>query len=119
MISNSCGPSEFTLRRNNMAGFRCFLAAVLGLLPSSFLFAQSSGERMQSDPSGEWVLTTVVFGENMSERLKLTLEKDQISGTLFRDEGAPLKGTLTCTELQFGCIHTSCHPNYHTRPSNP
>src|SRR5207245_725514 len=84
IISNSCAPSEFTLRRNNMMGFRCFLAVVLGLLLGSSLFAQSSGERIQSDPSGEWVLTTIVYGENLSERLKLTAEKDQLRGTLFR-----------------------------------
>jgi amidase len=84
-----------------MTGFRCLLAAILGLLLGSSLFAQSSSERMQSDPSGEWVLTTVLYRENLSERLKLTLEKDQISGTLFRDEGATLKGTLKGQELQF------------------
>jgi amidase len=84
-----------------MTGFRCLLAAVLGLLLGSFLFGQSSGERMQSDPSGEWVLTTVVYGENLSERLSLKLEKGQVSGMLFRDEGAALKGTLKGQELQF------------------
>ncbi len=84
-----------------MTGFRCFPAVVIGLLLGSSLFGQSSGERTQSNPSGEWVLTTVVYGENLSERLKLTLEKDQVSGTLFRDEGATLKGTLKGQELQF------------------
>src|SRR2546426_3780010 len=84
-----------------MMGFRCFLAVVLGLLLGSSLFAQSSGERIQSDPSGEWVLTTIVYGENLSERLKLTAEKDQLRGTLFRDEGATVKGTLKGQELQF------------------
>ncbi len=84
-----------------MVGFRFLLAAVLGLLPGSFLFAQSSSERTQSDPSGDWVLVTDAYGEKLSERLSLKLEKGELSGTILRDEGASVKGTLKGQELQF------------------
>lgn len=84
-----------------MTGFCRLLAVFFALFLSSSLCPQNSAERAQSDPSGDWVLTTVVFGENLGERLQLKVEKDQLSGTLFRDEGVALKGTLKGQELKF------------------
>jgi acetamidase/formamidase len=84
-----------------MTGFRRLLAVFFGLFLASPLFSQSSGGRPETDPSGEWVIITVVFGENLGERLQLKVEKDQLSGTLFRDEGAALKGTVKGQELKF------------------
>jgi amidase len=84
-----------------MTGFRRLLKVFFGLFLSSSLLGQNSADRPQGDLSGDWVLTTVVFGENLGERLQLKVEKDQISGTLFRDEGVALKGTVKGRELKF------------------
>ena len=47
------------------------------------------------------MLTTLVFGENLGERLQLKVERDQLSGTLFREEGVALKGIVYGQELKF------------------
>ncbi len=79
-----------------MKCFRFLLAVLCSLLLNSFTFAQST-----NDLSGEWVLTTNVYGESLSERLSLKLDKGELSGTLFRDEGTALKGTLKGQEILF------------------
>jgi hypothetical protein len=84
-----------------MTGFRRLLAVFFGLFLSSSLFGQNSSERTPSDLSGDWVLTTVVFGENIGERLQLKVEKDQLSGTLLRDEAVSLKEAVHGQELKF------------------
>lgn len=77
------------------------LSFCTGLVLICALFASSSPAQGQMEPSGDWVLTTVVFGENLGERLRLKAEKDQLSGILFRDEGVALKGTVKGFELRF------------------
>ena len=72
-----------------------------GLVLICALLAPSSPGQRASDPSGEWVLITVVFGDNLGERLQLNVDKDQLSGTLFRDESVALKGTVKGQELKF------------------
>ncbi len=79
----------------------CLSALFLSLVLSSPLFSESQAGPPQTDPSGEWVLTTVVFGQNLGERLKLKLERDQVGGSLYRDEDVALKGTLKGKELKF------------------
>lgn len=77
------------------------LSFCTGLVVVCTLCASSSPAQGQTDPSGDWVLTTVMFGENLGERLQLKVERDQLSGTLFRDEGVALKGTVRGQELNF------------------
>jgi amidase len=84
-----------------MKFFRSRVAVFFSLFVGSFLPAQNSGDRAENDLSGDWVLTTNVHGEKLSERLSLKLEKGKLSGTLFRDEGVTLKGTLNGQELYF------------------
>lgn len=81
--------------------FRHPLVFLFGLLLSSTAFCQNQAELNQKNLTGDWVLTTVVYGENLGERLQLKLEKDQLTGTIFRDEGAALRGTVKGQELQF------------------
>lgn len=80
---------------------RRLLVLCISLTLSFTLFSQTSRGQAQGDPSGEWVLTTVVFGQTLGERLKLKLEKDQVAGSLHRDEDVALKGTLKGQELRF------------------
>jgi hypothetical protein len=47
------------------------------------------------------VQITDAYGEKLSKRLSLKLEKSELSGTIFRDEGAALKSTLKGQELHF------------------
>jgi amidase len=75
-------------------------AFLLAFFLSIAFLAQSASGQTQTDPTGEWILTTVVYGENLGERLKLKLEKGQFSGTLHRDEDVALKGTLKDSEIK-------------------
>jgi amidase len=84
-----------------MKFFRSFEAVLFSLFVSVSLFGQTTSDRTQGDLSGDWLLITDAYGEKLSERLSLKLEKDQLSGTIFRDEGASVKGTLKGQELQF------------------
>ncbi len=84
-----------------MKCFRFFLAVLCSLFLNSSLSAQGANERTESNPSGDWILITNVYGESLSERLTLKLEKSELSGTLFRDEGAALKGSLKGQEILF------------------
>jgi amidase len=80
---------------------RRLLVLCMSLILSFTLFSQRSPGQAQGDPSGEWVLTTVVFGQTLGERLKMKLERDQVAGSLHRDEDVALKGTLKGQELKF------------------
>src|SRR5207249_2130095 len=91
----SIAPSNSTLRRNIMKCFRFFLAVLCSLFLNSSLSAQGANERTESNPSGDWILITNVYGESLSERLTLKLEKSELSGTLFRDEEI---GRASCRE---------------------
>jgi len=84
-----------------MKCFRGLFAFLCSLLLNSPLLAQSASNRTQYDPSGEWILVSDVYGEKLSERLELKMEREPLGGTIFRDEGAVLKGTLKGQELQF------------------
>src|SRR5436190_12847156 len=97
----SIAPSDSTLRRNTMKCFRFFLAVLCSLFLNSSLSAQGANERTESNPSGDWILITNVYGESLSERLTLKLEKSELSGTLFRDDGTALKGSLKGQEILF------------------
>jgi hypothetical protein len=91
----------FCFRRIEMNCRQRVLAFSTWFALISALLAPRSTAQGQTDPSGDWVLTTVVFGENLGERLQLKAEKDQLSGTLLRDEGVALKGTFKGQGLTF------------------
>ena len=82
--------------------FLRFLVVVhFALFPGSSCFGQAKSDRPQNDLSGDWLLTTNVYGEKQGERLTLKLDKDQLTGTIFRDEGAAVKGTFKGEDLHF------------------
>jgi len=57
IIANSRGPSEFTLRRNNMKLFRHPLVFLFSLLLSSTAFCQNQAELNHKDLTGDRVLS--------------------------------------------------------------
>lgn len=84
-----------------MTSIRSLVAVLVGLLLSSSLFSQDIAKSAPGDLSGEWELTTVVYGLKLGERLTLKMEKDQLGGSLYRDENVPLKGSLRGQEVKF------------------
>src|SRR5947208_17130665 len=87
-------PSASTLRRNIMKCFRFFLAVLCGVFLNSSLSAQGANERTESNPSGDCILITNVYGESLSEQLTLKLDNSELDRTLVRDEGTARKGWL-------------------------
>ena len=85
-------PKLHLLRRVAIFASALAVAASCGL---------SAGAQSPPDVTGEWMLTTVILGHNLSERLNLKLEKDQLSGTIFRGEKVSLQGTLTGQDVRF------------------
>ena len=71
-------------------------SSVLSIAPVLLTAAQD-----QPGLSGDWVLTTVIYGQNLGERLILKLEKDHLSGSIYRDSKIPLEGTLQGREIHF------------------
>src|SRR5258706_16421777 len=52
--------------------------------------------------SGDWVLTTVTFGNERSERLQLRQEKGQLSGSIYRrGKNVPLTGKVEGGSIEF------------------
>jgi amidase len=52
--------------------------------------------------SGDWVLTTVTFGNERSERLQLRQEKGKLSGSIYRrGKNVPLTGKVEVGNIQF------------------
>jgi hypothetical protein len=52
--------------------------------------------------SGDWVLTTVTFGNERSERLQLRQEKGKLSGSIYRrGKNVPLTGKIEGGNIQF------------------
>jgi acetamidase/formamidase len=52
--------------------------------------------------SGEWVLTTITFGNERHERLKIRDEKGKLSGSIYRrGKNAPLTGKVDGENVQF------------------
>ena len=58
--------------------------------------------RAPSSLSGEWILTTVVFGNERSERMNLQVEKKKVTGSVYRrGKRIPLTGRIEGDEIQF------------------
>lgn len=75
-----------------MAAWRFAVLCLLTLIYSSASFAQDLAE--------DWELTTVVFGQNLGERMNLSLDKGQFSGYVYRGEKVALKGSLAGTTFK-------------------
>ncbi len=59
--------------------------------------------RMPATLSGEWVLTTVTFGHERSERMNLQVEKGKVTGSVYRrGKRVPLAGKIEGADIQFG-----------------
>ena len=76
------------------------------ILAASFLIASvAAGQAAPRSPaslSGEWVLTTVVFGNERSERLDLKVGKGKVTGSVYRrGKRVPLAGKIEGAEIQF------------------
>jgi len=85
-----------------MNGRRIGIALALSVLAASV----AAGRQTSSAPSslsGEWVLTTVVFGNERSERLSLRVEKGKLTGSVYRrGKNIPLAGKVEGDSVQFG-----------------
>ena len=78
-----------------------FLALSASLL-SAYLAAGQETPRPAANLSGEWILTTVVFGNERSERMDLKLEKGRITGSVYRRrKHVPLAGRIEGAEIRF------------------
>jgi acetamidase/formamidase len=71
--------------------------AALCLLVSAALSGQAA-RPATADVSGEWELTTVVFGNPLAERIELKVENGKITGT---SSGRPVTGTVERDRVRF------------------
>src|SRR5262249_62261384 len=58
----------------------------------------SSPQTGTADVSGEWELTTMIFGNPLSERLTLTVENGKLTG---KSSGKDVTGTVEGDRIQF------------------
>ncbi len=63
--------------------------------------AQKPPETGSASVSGEWVLTTELFGNPLHERLNLRVEKGKISGSVYRGKSVPVSGKIDGDRVQF------------------
>ena len=84
-----------------MKGLRGFSALAVSLLVAPFAIGQEA-PRAPASLSGEWILTTVVFGNERSERLNLQVEKGKVTGSVYRRrKRVPLAGKIEGGEIRF------------------
>jgi amidase len=80
-------------------GFFPALAALV--LIASAAFGQEA-PRAPASLSGEWVLTTVYFGNERGERMNLQVEKGKVTGWVYRrGKRVPLAGKVEGADIQF------------------
>jgi len=85
-----------------MRSRRGFLRVVLSVLAAA---AGASGQTIPASAglSGEWALTTVIFGNERSERMNLRVEKGKVTGSVYRHgKRIPLAGKIQGDDIQFG-----------------
>lgn len=73
------------------------IAVALGLLVSAALPGQDA-RPAPGDASGDWEMTTIVFGSPLAERIVLKVEGGKISGT---SSGRPITGTVEGDRVRF------------------
>lgn len=52
-------------------------------------------------PTFDWELTSIIFGHSLGERMKLKIDKDELSGAVYRGENVTLHGTLHAADVNF------------------
>ncbi len=80
---------------------RLALALVGCLVTAAVVLAEPTPASAPADLSGEWVLTTMVFGEALSERLVLHAEKGTLTGTVSHGGNTPVTGTIDGDRVRF------------------
>jgi len=70
-----------------------WILPVLGLLASALVAAAPAG-----DVSGEWEMTSMVFGNPLVERVTFSVEKGKLTGT---SSGRPVTGTVDGDRVRF------------------
>jgi amidase len=76
------------------------IAAFVAATVLSVVFAAHSGfAQVDQNATADWELTTVIFGHNLGERLKLKIDKGQPSGAVYRGENVTLTGTVRGSDV--------------------
>jgi amidase len=78
-----------------------FLVVSFGLTLNAALLLPNIAAQTRADLTGEWVLTTVIYGQNLGERLTLRAETDRLSGSIHRDGSVTLEGSVKDRTIQF------------------
>ncbi len=76
------------------------LCVLTGLLASRTAWA-ANGPAAPASLAGEWVLTTTVFGSAAGERLKLSVDRGKITGSIYRRRDVPVAGTVEGDRVRF------------------
>ena len=74
--------------------------AVATFLAAQFV-AGTALAKSDQNPTADWELTSVVFGHNLGERMKLKVDQGQLSGAVYRGENVTLQGTLHGSDVGF------------------
>jgi amidase len=82
-----------------MSGLRRIRAFAATILFQLVLTAFAAFAQLVPSPTTDWELTTVVFGHNLGERMKLKIDKDELSGAVYRGENVALHGTLHASDV--------------------
>ena len=84
-----------------MPGLRRISSFVATILFHLILTACLAFAQLAPSPTADWELTTVFFGRNLGERMKLKIDKDELSGAVYRGENIALHGTLHGSDVNF------------------
>src|SRR5580765_6461241 len=84
-----------------MIDMRCVRLLTVCFLLNLALSTKHAFTQTETSPSGEWMLTTTILGHSLGERLNLKLDKDRLSGSIYRSEKVPLQGTLRGQDVRF------------------
>jgi amidase len=84
-----------------MSGLRRIGAFVATILLNLVLTGCLALAQLAPGSTTDWELTTVVFGRNLGERMKLKIEQGQLSGAVYRGENVTLHGTLHASDVSF------------------
>ena len=76
---------------------RLACVVLVGLLASATVGAGGG----PADLSGEWVLTTTIFGAVSGERLTLSVEQGKITGSIYQRRSVPVTGTVEGDRVRF------------------
>ncbi len=80
--------------------FRTLAFCATGVLAAGTAGAANAPEAAAS-LSGEWVLSTTVFGSVAGERLKLSVEQGKITGSIYQRRDVPVTGTIEGDHVRF------------------